>query len=311
MRILVTGANGLLGQKLVGLLSTVPGAEVIGTGRGPLRLPTFLCPGSGYQPLDITRPDETAGVLDRIRPDVVIHTAAMTQVDACELDPAACRQCNVEGTRNLLRGMTGSGSFFIYLSTDFVFNGEAGPYREDDPPHPLNEYGRSKLAAEQLVQARAMRWAIVRTVLVYGTAWEPSRSNIVLWVKRNLEAGKPIRVVTDQVRTPTLAEDLAAGVAAVARQGAEGIFHIAGPGTMTPYELAVRTARHFRLDESLISPTHAAEFRETGRRPLRTGFSIEKARKILGYDPRGLGEGLRLVDEQLQEQASGREQNAE
>lgn len=307
MRVLVTGANGLLGQKLVGLLNAAPGVEVTGTGRGPLRLPPFLHPGSGYLSLDITRPDETAGILDRVQPDVVIHTAAMTQVDACELDPATCWQCNVEGTQNLIRGLEGSGCLFIYLSTDFVFDGEAGPYREDDPPHPLNEYGRSKLAAEELVQAEATRWAIVRTVLVYGTAWEPSRSNIVLWVKRNLEAGKPIRVVTDQVRTPTLAEDLAAGVAAVARQRVEGIFHIAGPETMTPYELAIRTARHFGLDESLISPTHAAEFRETGQRPLRTGFSIEKARKMLGYDPRGLGEGLRLVAGQLQEQASGRE----
>ena len=310
-RILLTGLHGLVGQKLAGIWNQDGEIKLHGSGRGPCRLPVHLMPGEGYYPLDITDLEHAKQLVERIRPDVVVHAAAMTQVDACEQSPESCRRCNVAGTGNMLRASEACGAFFVYLSTDFVFDGLSGPYRENDLPNPVNEYGRSKYAAEELVRTSALPWAIVRTVLVYGTAWEASRSNIVLWVLRNLQAGVPIRVVNDQVRTPTLAEDLAAGISALIKGRKEGIYHIAGGETMTPCDMALRTARFFQLDTSLIAPTHAGEFHETGRRPPRTGFYIDKARIDLGYSPRSLEDGLTLVAKQLSKSESGSQKNTD
>lgn len=167
----------------------------------------------------------------------------------------------------------------------------------------LNSERQSKLAAEEAVINSSMDWAILRTVLVYGVAHDMSRSNIVLWVKKSLEQGKPIKVVNDQWRTPTLAEDLALGCWLAARQRKPGIFNISGDEMMTPYDIAIRTARFFKLDESLITQTDSNQFKQPAARPLRTGFIIDKAKKELGYKPHTFEQGLALVQEQIQNQS--------
>lgn len=296
MRILVTGANGLLGQKLSHLLDQNPQVELIATGRGPSRV--ALSRGT-YVTLDVTSEAAIADVFAGHRPDVVIHTAAMTQVDQCESEREACWLQNVTAVEYLSRACAGSGIHLIHLSTDFVFDGSHGPLDETAEPHPISHYGESKLAAEKLVQALPTPWTIVRTVLVYGVSADPSRSNIVLWVKASLEAGKTIRVVSDQWRTPTLAEDLAAGCWLAARQHASGIYHISGAELMTPYDIALRTAEHFGLNQALIEKTDSTTFTQPARRPLKTGFIIDKARRELGYLPHSFQEGLELVRKQL------------
>ncbi|MBL7964051.1 MAG: SDR family oxidoreductase [Flavobacteriales bacterium] len=299
MRILITGSNGLLGQKLVAALRTNDAFELVATSRGGDRSPDPL--GDRYRPLDITVQAEVDAVFDAVKPDAVIHTAAMTNVDACELDPATCHIQNVTATQHLVNASKRHASHFIHLSTDFIFDGQAGPYREEDEPAPLSIYGHSKLESERVVmEAGLERWAIARTIIVYGVAPGLSRSNVVLWAKSALEKGDPIRVVDDQWRMPTLAEDLADGCIRIAARGATGIFHLCGPDGMSILELVMRVGKFFKLDTSRVTPVKSDTLGQPAKRPPRTGFYIDKARSELGYAPRGFEGGLAVVAAQLE-----------
>ncbi|MCY7360028.1 MAG: SDR family oxidoreductase [Rudanella sp.] len=297
MRILITGANGLLGQKLVDLLAKDASVDLVATARGENRLP--FSEGYTYRSMDITDRQQVLDVMGEVRPDAVIHGAAMTDVDKCEIDKDACWLQNVTAVEYIVEGCRQTGAFLCHVSTDFIFDGEAGPYDEQAEGNPISFYGWSKYAAEKVVINAPIRWAIARTVLVYGIAHDMSRSNIILWVKKSLEDGKKINVVTDQFRSPTLAEDLAAGCTLIATQQAEGIFNISGKEVLTPYEMAIQTADFFALDKSLINQADGSTFKQTARRPPRTGFIIDKARTELGYNPRSFSEGIALLAEQL------------
>jgi dTDP-4-dehydrorhamnose reductase len=298
MKILITGANGLLGQKLAALAGLKSDVHLLATGRGPCRI--LDLPGNAvYQTCDISQAEEISSSCLEFRPDVVIHTAAMTNVDECELNREACRIQNVEAVKNVIAACEKTGSHLIHLSTDFIFDGEGGPYDETAKPNPISIYGQSKLDAENLVKAASCPWSIVRTVLVYGIAPGLSRSNIILWVKASLEQGKEIQVVDDQFRTPTLAEDLAAGCLLIAEKKATGIFNISGKDFLTPYEMAMETADYFGLDKTLIRKASAATFSQPARRPPRTGFIISKAENILGYKPHSFSEGIAILSSQI------------
>lgn len=297
MRILITGSNGLLGQKLLKLLSQQADVELIATSKGANRVKTVT--GFQYYPMDITNPQEVQQVFAQTQPTVIIHTAAITKVDSCEHHPNQANAVNIEGTKLLIQVAEQCNSHFIFLSTDFVFDGETGMYQETDTPNPPNYYGETKLLAERLLQDSKLTWSIVRTVLVYGIAEDLSRSNIILWVKQSLEEKRSIRVVNDQWRTPTLVEDLAMGCWLIAQQQATGIYHISGKNLLTPYQIALETADFFQLNSSLINPTYADEFVEVGRRPLKTGFDITKAKESLGFQPRSFIEGLSILKQQL------------
>ncbi|ACT94438.1 SDR family oxidoreductase [Dyadobacter fermentans] len=296
-KILITGSNGLLGQKLVALLVSKAHIETIATARGENRLPFQT--GYRYVEMDITDPESVDRVLDVERPHVLIHTAAMTNVDQCEIEKDACWKLNVTATETLVAACAKYKIFLEHVSTDFVFDGTSGPYREQDVPNPVSFYGWSKYAAEKAVMSSDIEWAIARTVLVYGIAHDMSRSNIILWVKKSLEEGKAIKVVTDQFRTPTLAEDLALGCFLIADQEAKGIYHISGKDFLTPYEMALATAEYFGLDASLISPTDASAFTQPARRPPRTGFKLTKASNVLGYEPHSFREGIAILAGQI------------
>ena len=297
MKILITGSNGLLGQKLV----ANPGLSrhsVLATGRGECRIPA-LPTNTQYQMCDVSDPNDVMQVFSAFKPDVVIHSAAMTNVDECELNPEVCHQLNVVATQNVVEASNFTGSHLIHLSTDFIFDGESGPYSETDLPNPISVYGQSKLDAEALVKNATCTWAIVRTVLVYGISPGLSRSNIILWVRSNLQQGKQIQVVDDQFRTPTLAEDLAMGCLLIAEKKAEGIFNISGKDFLTPYQMAIETARFFNLNSSLIVKASAATFTQPAKRPPRTGFVISKAETVLGYHPHSFTEGIGILSQQL------------
>ena len=300
-KILITGANGLLGQKLVGLLTQQSGIELIATARGDNRLPHT--DGYTYRPMDITNRQQVMDVVGETRPDVVIHTAAMTDVDKCEIQKDDCWAQNVQAVESLVDACRSVGAFLLHVSTDFIFDGTAGPYDETAEGNPISFYGWSKYAAEKVVMHSGIGWAIARTVLVYGIAHDMSRSNIILWVKKSLEDGKNIKVVTDQWRSPTLAEDLAMGCYLIADQKAEGIFNISGKEVLTPYDMAIKTADYFGLDKSLIAQADASTFTQVARRPPRTGFILDKARTVLGYDPHTFETGIAVLAGQLKQPA--------
>jgi dTDP-4-dehydrorhamnose reductase len=293
-KILVTGANGLLGQHLVKLLIE-NNYDVVGTGKGPSRLPFAQQTRFRYYAADITAPFALQQIFEKEQPEVVVHTAAMTQIDDCELQQDACFNVNVQSTINLLLDAEIHSQLIIFLSTDFVFDGVKGNYKEEDDQNPLSWYGFTKVQAESMIQTSSMPWAIVRTCLVYGTPLSGARSNIISWVKNSLVDGKQIKVVSDQLRTPTYVEDLAKGILLIADQRKTGVFHIAGSDMLTPYQMAIQTADLLELDKRLIQKTDASSFTQPAKRPPTTGLDISKARNELGYEPLTFKEGLRKM----------------
>lgn len=299
-KILITGSNGLLGQKLVYRLLNEPDISIIATSKGANRIK--VKEGYLFENLDITDSTAVGSVLNKHCPQVVINTAAMTDVDGCESSSEECHKLNVEAVQNLIDAMKclQDNPQLIHLSTDFIFDGKNGPYRETDIPYPPQSvYAESKFVSEKIVMASGLRWTIIRTVLVYGVADDMSRSNIVLVAKKNLSNGKQMNVVQDQYRTPTLAEDLAEGCSLAALKGATGIYHISGKDFMSILELFNKVAEFWKLDKSLIKPVDTATLAQAAQRPLRTGFILDKATEELGYLPHSFTEGLEIVDRQL------------
>ncbi len=291
-RVLVTGANGLVGQAVVRRLGRWPGADLLATGRAAQSADADLA--GGYTALDV----QDAAAVERafldFAPGVVVHCAGTAQVEACEADRAACWALNVDATATLAAACRRTGARLVLLSTDFVFSGAAGPYAETDRPDPTGTYGRTKLAAENaLVASRLPAWAVVRTTLVYGApAGASVRSDFVRWLVGELSEGRRVRIASDQTRTPTYDDDLADGVARVVLGGKTGLFHIAGRELVSTLDVARATAETFGLDASLVSPATTAELHPGAPRPLRGGLLILRAESELGYRPRPLAEAL-------------------
>jgi len=296
MKILLTGANGLLGRHLVKKLAE-KGYEVIATAKGESKINSI---GNGkvkFLSLDITDGAAVNKLMNEVKPDVLLHTAAMTQVDVCELNKIDCWNTNVTATRFLIDSAKETKSRIIFISTDFVFDGLHGPYKEEDEPNPVNYYGSTKLAAEKAVIQSGLDWAIVRTVLVVGNTEDGQRQNILTWVKEKLEKGETIKVVDDQVRTPTYVEDLADGIILILEKKSKGIVHIAGKDTLTPYQIARQTAEFLKLNSKLIEKSDASNFTQAALRPPTTGFKIDKAKNELSYQPHSFNEILKEVFE--------------
>lgn len=288
--VLITGSNGLLGQELVALYSKRKNIRLVATARDHNRLPIG---DYEFKSMDITSEEDVSSVLSEVKPDVVINTAAMTNVDACESHKEECWEINVHGVERILNSL-GPGKL-IQVSTDFVFDGTSGPYSETDEPNPLSYYAKSKLAAEELTCAASRDNAIARTIIVYGKGVELSRSNIVLWAIDELKKGNQLNIVNDQFRSPTWAPDLAMGCALIEEKDASGIFNIAGPETFSMYEMVVRIARFLDVDESLVVSVNTDALNRPAPRPMRTGLVIDKARNLLGYSPHTLEESLQSI----------------
>ncbi len=282
----------MLGQQLIRRLGEMTDYEVMATGRdSDIRIDGVSC---GYTPMDITEQQQVQRVFHDFEPGVVVNCAAMTEVDRCEREREACWQVNVDAVSSLAKACRACGARLVQLSTDFVFDGVEGPYVELDRPNPVNFYGRSKLAAENIVRQLGLkRWSIVRTVLVYGQGKGLSRSNIALWIIRSLAAQKQISLVTDQFRSPTYAPDLAEGIERLIRRKQSGVFHMSGREILSIYDFAGQVADVFGFDRELIKATDGTRFKQTAPRPPRTGFIILKAETELGFKPRTLYQALR------------------
>lgn len=292
MKILITGANGLLGQKIVGQLIK-RNTSFLATSNGTNRNPD--CPDANYQTMDICNAEEVAAVVQVYQPTHVIHTAAMTNVDACELNPEACQAVNVEGTRNVMNAAHVVGAHFQLLSTDFVFDGKKGNYSEEDEVGPLSVYAQSKVDAERLLlENTAHNYSIVRTIIVYGTAHNLSRSNLFLWAKEALPKGEQMNVVDDQFRAPTWADDLAWGCIRICELNETGIYHLSGPETYSIFEIVQKVANYYGYDTDSLNRIASVTLNQPAKRPPKTGFDLSKAKNKLNYHPKTIEETLDL-----------------
>jgi len=288
--ILITGANGFVGYYLSQLLLQKK-YRVIATGKGECRLP-FKEKNFIYQPLDFTSNTDVQKVFEEYKPAAVVHCGALSKPDECELNKENAYLTNVTGTLYLLNAAKTYKSFFIFLSTDFVFSGEKGIYKEDDGRKAVNYYGVTKIIAEEEVEKYTWDWAIVRTVLVYGKPFL-NRQNLLTNVAAALQRGERLNIFNDQVRTPTHVEDLAYGIFLILEKQKTGIYHISGKDVLTPYQMAVAVAEYLNLDATLINKVEEKDLDQPARRPLKTGFNISKAKDDLGYQPISFKEGLK------------------
>jgi dTDP-4-dehydrorhamnose reductase len=297
--VLVTGSNGLLGQKITASILSGKQFNLVATSKGENRFKSTQ--GYEYAEMDILDPVNVRAVLGQYKPDAIVHTAALTNVDKCETEKELAYALNVEAVKTLVTICEEYNIQFVHLSTDFIFDGANGPYDELGIPNPLSYYGETKFGAEEIIKSSTCKWAILRTIIVYGIISDASRSNIVLWAKGALENGTPINVVNDQWRMPTLAEDLADACLAVIEKDAHGVFNVSGKDMMSISELVFRVADFWNLDKGLITEISAASLNQAAKRPVRTGFILDKTIKELGYAPRSFEQGLALVDQQLKE----------
>lgn len=274
---LVTGAYGLLGSKLIGLLKN----KYAVAGLDMQLMPEHAHPGVDYFEADIADYKQINELIRRLQPKYIFNAAAYTNVDKSETDREACWRANVEGVEYLAKAARGVDARIIHVSTDYVFDGTAGPYRESDRPNPLGYYGKSKLAGENALIASGADYAIARTMVLYGYA-NGVRPNFVTWVVDQLRNGEEIRVVDDQFGNPTLADELAEALIVLAESGAQGIYHICGKEIIDRYHFAVKIAEVFGLDASLIERIKTADLGQAALRPLNSGFYIDKAESEIG-----------------------------
>ena len=297
IKVVITGSNGLLGQSLLNvLLKEKNNYDVYGFSKGVNR--------SGrndfqYIEIDITNQNQLTKELLKIKPDYIVNTAAMTQVDACENDKVKCDTLNVNVVQWLAAICQELSAHLVHISTDFIFDGKKGWYKETDVPNPLSYYGFSKLKSEQVLEKSNINYTILRTSLVYGKVFDMSKSNIVLWVKESLENKREITIVDDQFRAPTYVEDLALACKISMDKNATGIFNIASSKLLSIYEIAMEIAEVFDLDNSYIKPIASSILNQTANRPAKTGFDLSKTNSILNFYPKTFQEDLQRFKQTL------------
>ena len=296
-KIVITGSNGLLGQTLVNLLMKAPeNYSVFGLSKGDNRMNRndFL-----YYDIDITNYSQLEECITYIQPSFIINTAAMTNVDTCELKPEECNNLNIEAVKYLTQICTKLNIHFIQISTDFIFDGSKGLYKETDLPNPLSIYGHSKLKAENIVKNSGVNFSILRTILVYGKGVNLKRNNIVLWVKDMLENNKEITIVDDQYRMPTYVEDLATACKLIVDKNISGVYHISSNELLSVFEIANQIADVFGLNKKLIKPISTKTLNQKAIRPQKTGFDLSKTIKELDFQPTSFLLGLKRFKQTL------------
>ncbi|MFZ4622057.1 MAG: dTDP-4-dehydrorhamnose reductase [Bacteroidota bacterium] len=295
-RVLVCGSNGLLGQRLALLLDSDDEYEVLHSSHHRSFVQSDIL--IDYTQLDISNRSDVKSLVTSFRPDVILNAAAMTNVDLCERERELAWKMNVTAVENLTEVSRRIGAKLVHVSTDYVFDGKTGHYSETDRVNPVNYYGKTKLAGENVIVSSGIDFTILRTILVYGTGVNV-KNNFALWVINSLHEKKNIRCAVDQISTPTHVADLAAAVKQSVDAQAEGIFHISGSEAVSRYDFAVRAAEVFGYDPTAIARVTSAELQQFAVRPLHTSFVIEKAKNAFNYHPMNVTQGLKLLQEEL------------
>jgi dTDP-4-dehydrorhamnose reductase len=280
-RILVTGSNGLLGTRLMAVLEAH--YEVFG-------ISAHAHADRNEFAVDLTKKENTVESITRIMPQVVVHTAAMTNVDRCETERDLARQTNVEATANVVEGCINTGAKLIFISTDYVFDGARGNYLENDQTNPVNFYGVTKLEAERIVAGGLSGSLVMRTSVLFG--WHPRRLNFVTWVMEGLGKHGNLRVVKDHFNSPTFIDNLAHAVSNAIERDSEGILHVAGSERISRFDFALRIAKRFGLQEGLLMPVLMRDLKWNARRPADSSLRVGNAQEELGVELFGVDRGL-------------------
>lgn len=290
--ILITGSNGLIGRCITEALLKTGEYNIFGLSAGTNKIAST---GFVYESCDLTDSARTGDALKRIQPHVIIHTAAMGSPDACESNRAQAWAINVEASALLAEYAHTHRAFLLHWSTDFVFDGMKGNYSENDEPNPVSYYGLTKWESEKAVTERCPSACIFRTALVYGIYPLLTRPNILTRILDAALEQKPMRVATDQFRTPTFVDDLAAATRLAVTHQPSGIFHVSGSEYISVYDFVLLAAAKLGVESKWFSPVISSDLNEKARRPLKTGFDISRARMELGYSPHTLDEALRKI----------------
>ena len=292
-RILVVGANGLLGQRLISFYTEKQNIELMGCS---IENKSALL-GTAYVKCDITSREEVKKLVFDFYPDVVINAAGFTNVDQSEKERETAWKINVKGVEYLTEACRTIDAKIIQISTDYIFNGINGPYDENAKVDPLGYYGRTKLASENALRIGAVTYSVIRTNVLYGIA--NSRPDFVRWVINSLNDKKQIRVVTDQINNPTFVEDIVQAINKIIELDKFNLYNIGGKDFLNRFEFAAIIADYFNLDKSLILPIVTEELKQPAKRPLKSGLITIKAETELGFKPRSITEALAVIKKQL------------
>lgn len=289
MRILLTGASSSPGYKTLIELSR-KGYEVYAI----YNTHPISAEGLEFKPIkmDLREYDRLADLFNGVRPEMVIHMAAIGDVNLCEEDKGLAWEVNVEVTRALARLSKKYGARFLYLSSDYVFDGERGMYKEDDVPNPINFYGLTKLIAEEIVKSVLNDYIIVRTSSIYGLGM--GRKNFGKFLIEALSRGEEVKAITDQWLSPTLNTLLAKAIVELIEKDARGIYHVAGE-RVSRYEFALRLAERFGFDKSLIKPAKMKDFSWRARRPRDSSLDVSKAKSVISTKFYSLDHSLNVL----------------
>ena len=294
--VLVVGSNGLLGQKMTELLVRGSASTVTLASIEPR--PLRQLQSASYHQMDVTSKKEVKQVVFGCEPDVILNCSGMTNVDACEKERELAWKINVSGVENLIEAARRNNAKIVHVSSDYIFDGKAGPYGEDARPEPINYYGKTKLASENVLRASGLDFFIARTIVLYGHA-HGVKPNFALWLIQNLEKKLPLRVVDDQFGNPTLVDDLAYGLLKAVELERQGVYNIAGREVVSRFEFALRLTRMFGFDPTLLTPIKTSQLHQPAMRPLKSGLVTLRAEVELGIKPSTVDEGLAVLKNQI------------
>ncbi len=284
----------MLGQRLVEFYSKQQGIQLLSC--SVEEKPVFE--DAEYRQIDLTKREEVKDLVYDFYPDVIINAAAYTNVDLSETEREQAWKTNVKGVEYIAEVSRVIDAHIIHISTDYIFNGQKGPYSEKDKPSPLGYYARTKLASENVLRLSGTFYTILRTNVLYGIAHN-SRPDFVRWVVNSIRSGKHIRIVTDQMNNPTFIDDLIQAISKVIEYKKFGIYNIGGKEFLSRYDFTMKIADFFLLDKSLITPIVTSELNQAAPRPLRSGLLILKAQTELGYKPHSIDESLAKMKKEL------------
>ena len=293
-KVFITGVNGLLGQQLVEVFSHKHQVFASDLHSDPF----FTNPDVKYESLDILDEDKLKTLISSFNPELIVNAAAYTDVDGCETNREKAWEVNVKGVENLIEICKQEKIKLIHISTDYVFDGKNGPYSEEDLPNPISYYGKSKLEGELKIKKSGIDNIIVRTNVLYGLG-EEINPNFFTWVLDKLRKKEKIKIVTDQLNNPTLADDLASAILELWEIKFTGIINISGSEYLSRYDFARNIAEEFDLKEDLISPIKTKDLKQKAPRPCKGGLKIELANRILDTKLSDISQGLENLKKKM------------